>query len=207
MVLTGQPLSNRITAQQLYRPSQVLIRVWPAKRPPPCRAATAADRVVADASSPGHGFRTPGVGASLEPLLSRPAAAAPAEPSRVTMRRLGCQRQSWPLRLPSGAGRRETDMYQLQCGHEQCGSQLTSSDKDDLMRQLAQHLRDVHNVHRVTETLIKYLESRCLTIQQSPADAANHPARHTGLARPRLATPFRFRAGQAGRRLIGSPST
>jgi predicted small metal-binding protein len=98
-------------------------------------------------------------------------------------------------------------MYQLQCGHEQCGSQFTSPDKDELMRQLAQHLQDVHHVHRVTETLINYLESRCLTVQQSPTAAASYPARHIRLARPRFAMPFRFRASQADRRLLASEST
>jgi predicted small metal-binding protein len=97
-------------------------------------------------------------------------------------------------------------MYQLQCGHEQCGSQFTSPDKDELMRQLAQHLQDVHHVHRVTETLIKYLESRCLTVQPSPT-AASYPARHIGFARPRFAIPFRFQASQADRRLLTSQST
>lgn len=56
-------------------------------------------------------------------------------------------------------------MHQFQCGHEECGSQLTAPNKDDLMRQVAQHLKDAHNVDKATETLMKYLESTCVTVR------------------------------------------
>ncbi|MGH3796893.1 MAG: DUF1059 domain-containing protein [Pseudonocardiaceae bacterium] len=56
-------------------------------------------------------------------------------------------------------------MHQFQCGHEECGRQLTASNKDDLMRQVAQHLKEAHNVDRVTETLMRYLETMCVTVR------------------------------------------
>ncbi len=31
------------------------------------------------------------------------------------------------------------------------------------MRQVAEHLKDVHNVDRTTETLMSYLEATCVT--------------------------------------------
>jgi predicted small metal-binding protein len=56
-------------------------------------------------------------------------------------------------------------MHQFQCGHEECGSQFTASNKDDLMAQVAQHLKDVHNVNHATQTLMGYLESTCVTVK------------------------------------------
>ncbi len=35
------------------------------------------------------------------------------------------------------------------------------------MRQVAQHLKDVHSIDRVTETLMGYLESTCVSVQLS----------------------------------------
>ncbi|MBV8540072.1 MAG: DUF1059 domain-containing protein [Pseudonocardiales bacterium] len=58
-------------------------------------------------------------------------------------------------------------MHQFQCGHEECGSQFTASTKDDLMRQVAQHLKDAHNIDSATETLMRYLESTCVTVRQT----------------------------------------
>ncbi|MGH3889265.1 MAG: DUF1059 domain-containing protein [Pseudonocardiaceae bacterium] len=54
-------------------------------------------------------------------------------------------------------------MHHFQCGHEECGSQLTASNKDDLMSQVVQHLKDAHNVDKTTDTLMSYLESTCVT--------------------------------------------
>lgn len=54
-------------------------------------------------------------------------------------------------------------MLQFQCGHQECFSQYTSSNKDDLMRQVAEHLKDAHNVDKATEALMSYLESTCVT--------------------------------------------
>jgi predicted small metal-binding protein len=56
-------------------------------------------------------------------------------------------------------------MQLFQCGHEECGSQFAAPNKDDLMRQVAQHLKDAHNVDRVTQTLLGYLESKCVTVR------------------------------------------
>jgi predicted small metal-binding protein len=54
-------------------------------------------------------------------------------------------------------------MHEFQCGHLECGSQFTASDKDYLMQQVAEHLRDAHNVKQATETLLTYLETTCVT--------------------------------------------
>jgi predicted small metal-binding protein len=54
-------------------------------------------------------------------------------------------------------------MHEFQCGHQECGSRLTASDKSYLMSQIAQHLRDSHNVDKATETLLTYLETTCVT--------------------------------------------
>ena len=37
------------------------------------------------------------------------------------------------------------------------------------MRQVEEHLRDVHNVDKATETLMSYLEATCVTTRQIPA--------------------------------------
>lgn len=54
-------------------------------------------------------------------------------------------------------------MHEFQCGHQECGSRFTASDKDYLMRQIAEHLRDSHNVKKPTETLMTYLDTTCVT--------------------------------------------
>ncbi len=41
-------------------------------------------------------------------------------------------------------------MREFHCGHQECGSGLTASDKDALMRQVAEHLTAVHHVDRST---------------------------------------------------------
>jgi predicted small metal-binding protein len=58
------------------------------------------------------------------------------------------------------------ELHQFQCGHEECGSQLTASTRDDLMRQVAHHLKEAHLIDSVTETLLRYLESTCVTVQR-----------------------------------------
>lgn len=54
-------------------------------------------------------------------------------------------------------------MHEFQCGHLECGSSFTALDKDHLMQEVAQHLRDAHNVQQATETLLTYLEATCVT--------------------------------------------
>ena len=90
------------------------------------------------------------------------------EPDGVAVRKLSC--------VEGGRGHRGcrlmskdevTEMHHFQCGHEECGSQFTMSHRDDLMRQVAQHLKDEHGVNSATETLMSYLESTCVTVRQS----------------------------------------
>ena len=54
-------------------------------------------------------------------------------------------------------------MHEFTCGHQECGSQFTASDKDYLMRQVANHLKEAHNVQKATQTLLGYLETTCVT--------------------------------------------
>ena len=54
-------------------------------------------------------------------------------------------------------------MHEFTCGHQECDSQLTSSDKDILMGQVADHLKEFHNVPTATRTILRYLETACVT--------------------------------------------
>jgi predicted small metal-binding protein len=54
-------------------------------------------------------------------------------------------------------------MHEFQCGHQECSSTLASSDKNYLQVQIADHLRDKHNVQTPTETLMTYLLTTCVT--------------------------------------------
>ncbi|MCA1673754.1 MAG: DUF1059 domain-containing protein, partial [Actinobacteria bacterium] len=54
-------------------------------------------------------------------------------------------------------------MHEFQCGHQECSSQFTASDKNFLMSQVAEHLREAHNVDSANETLMSYLEATCVT--------------------------------------------
>lgn len=56
-------------------------------------------------------------------------------------------------------------MHQFQCGHEECGSEFTAANKNDLMAQVAQHLKETHNVDNASQTLMGYLESTCVTVK------------------------------------------
>ncbi len=60
-----------------------------------------------------------------------------------------------------------TEMYRFQCGHEQCRSQVFAPTKDDLTILIEQHLREVHSVNNVTDTLMSYIESTCVTVVPS----------------------------------------
>ena len=73
--------------------------------------------------------------------------------------------QSRSLRLASDAAVTGTEVYQFQCGHEECDSQFMAPTINDLMPQVAQHLRDAHSVDRITDTLMNYLESTCVTVR------------------------------------------
>ncbi|MGH3943317.1 MAG: DUF1059 domain-containing protein [Pseudonocardiaceae bacterium] len=54
-------------------------------------------------------------------------------------------------------------MHEFNCGHQECSSQFAASNKNYLMAQVAEHLRDVHHVNKATETLMSYLEATCVT--------------------------------------------
>lgn len=54
-------------------------------------------------------------------------------------------------------------MHEFNCGHQECSSQFTASDKDYLMRQVAEHLKEAHNVQTATQTLLGYLDATCVT--------------------------------------------
>jgi hypothetical protein len=57
-----------------------------------------------------------------------------------------------------------TEVYRFQCGHEQCRSQVFAPTKGDLEILIAQHLKEVHSVNKVTDTLMSYIESTCVTV-------------------------------------------
>ena len=61
-------------------------------------------------------------------------------------------------------------MHEFQCGHQECGSRLTASDRNYLRVQIAQHLHDEHNVQTATETLLTYLEETC--VETTPGRSA-----------------------------------
>jgi len=54
-------------------------------------------------------------------------------------------------------------MYEFTCGHQECGSQLTSLDKDILRGKIVDHLVEAHNAHKATQTVLSYLEATCVT--------------------------------------------
>jgi hypothetical protein len=54
-------------------------------------------------------------------------------------------------------------MHEFTCGHQECSSQFSSSDKDYLMRQVGEHLKKDHAVQIPTQTLLGYLDTHCVT--------------------------------------------
>ncbi|MQA13927.1 MAG: DUF1059 domain-containing protein [Pseudonocardiaceae bacterium] len=50
-------------------------------------------------------------------------------------------------------------MQEFHCDSPACASHLTASTKDELMRQVEQHVKDVHNVDNPTQTILSYLAS------------------------------------------------
>jgi hypothetical protein len=54
-------------------------------------------------------------------------------------------------------------MHEFTCGHQECSSQFTSSDKNVLMQQVADHLVEYHAVQKPNQTLLGYLETTCVT--------------------------------------------
>ncbi len=68
-----------------------------------------------------------------------------------------------PITAVAERGWKEYEMHEFLCGHQECGSRLTASNRDDLMRQVKQHLQETHNLDRATDALLSYLESTCVT--------------------------------------------
>lgn len=54
-------------------------------------------------------------------------------------------------------------MYEFTCGHQECSSQFTSTDKEHLMRQVAEHVKEVHNLQSAPQSILGYLETTCVT--------------------------------------------
>lgn len=54
-------------------------------------------------------------------------------------------------------------MHEFECGHQECGSRFRTYSKDHLMQEVAEHLKDQHNVAQPTETFMTYLEATCVT--------------------------------------------
>jgi predicted small metal-binding protein len=72
-----------------------------------------------------------------------------------------------PPQSPPNIDVTNAEVYRFQCGHEQCGSQIIAPTRDDLRLLIAQHLKETHSVDKVTNTLMIYLESTCVTVLSS----------------------------------------
>lgn len=75
----------------------------------------------------------------------------------------GVRRRSRSSQVTPEVDRTAIEAYLFQCGHEECGSELTAASRDALMPLVAQHLKDAHSVEKVTAALLGYLESTCVT--------------------------------------------
>lgn len=49
-------------------------------------------------------------------------------------------------------------MYEFQCGSPVCRSRFTADDKQELMRQVTQHVRKAHKIGAPPAPIIGYLE-------------------------------------------------
>ncbi|MGH3896835.1 MAG: DUF1059 domain-containing protein [Pseudonocardiaceae bacterium] len=54
-------------------------------------------------------------------------------------------------------------MHEFTCGHQECSSQFSSSNKDALMQQVADHVKEYHGLQAATQTVLGYLETTCVT--------------------------------------------
>ncbi|MGH8934624.1 MAG: DUF1059 domain-containing protein [Egibacteraceae bacterium] len=50
-------------------------------------------------------------------------------------------------------------MKEFRCVSPECKSEFTATDKEELKRKMAQHLKDAHNVQTPTQTIVNYLET------------------------------------------------
>src|SRR6185312_2157666 len=51
-----------------------------------------------------------------------------------------------------------TEFHEFVCAHEECGSEIIETDRDDLRRRVAEHLKKAHHIDKPNETLMTYLE-------------------------------------------------
>lgn len=49
-------------------------------------------------------------------------------------------------------------MKEFQCGSPECSTHFTATDRDELRREIAEHVKTAHNVATPSETLLTYLE-------------------------------------------------
>lgn len=68
-----------------------------------------------------------------------------------------------PFRRPENSHGGIAKKHEFQSAHEECRSEFVQSDRDDLMRRVGDHLREAHNIGRLTETLRSYLEATSMT--------------------------------------------
>jgi predicted small metal-binding protein len=62
-------------------------------------------------------------------------------------------------------------MYEFGCGSPVCRDRFSSSDKEVLMRAVAEHLRTAHRIETPTKSILGYLESNAVT-EVAPTRAA-----------------------------------
>lgn len=53
-------------------------------------------------------------------------------------------------------------MYEFTCGHLECNAVLRSTDPKHLETEMAQHLKEAHNVPKATQTIVQYLKETCV---------------------------------------------
>ncbi len=60
-------------------------------------------------------------------------------------------------------------MYEFQCGSPVCHSRLSASSKDELMREVTEHVRSAHHIPVPTKSIMGYLEATAVT-EVAPAE-------------------------------------
>ncbi len=60
-------------------------------------------------------------------------------------------------------------MHEFQCGSPVCKGRFTSHDKDELMREVAEHVRTEHKIDVPTASILGYLEATAVTEVAAPA--------------------------------------
>jgi predicted small metal-binding protein len=54
-------------------------------------------------------------------------------------------------------------MYVFECGSPVCRTRFTSGDNEELMREVANHVRTAHRITAPTASILDYLESTAVT--------------------------------------------